>query len=92
MYAIRSYYGTSNAGSSSPLANRRRSSSVSSCVMTSYSIHYTKLYDMAQITMRGVGVDISTMDAEPGVAFYSDGTYRGGLTSSSSLFFRNNFV
>ncbi len=42
---------------------------------------------MAQITMRGVGVDISTMDAEPGVAVYADGVYRGGLTSSSSLMF-----
>ena len=48
---------------------------------------FSEIADMAQITMRGVGVDISTMDAEPGVAMYSDGVYRGGLTSSSSLLF-----
>ena len=48
---------------------------------------FSEIADMAQITMRGVGVDISTMDAEPGVALYSDGVYRGGLTSSSSLLF-----
>ena len=48
---------------------------------------FAEIADMAQITMRGVGVDISTMDAEPGVALYSDGTYRGGLTSSGSLLF-----
>ena len=47
---------------------------------------FAEIADMAQITMRGVGVDISTMDAEPGVAVYSDGTYRGGITSSASLF------
>lgn len=48
---------------------------------------FAKIADMAQITMRGIGVDISTMDAEPGVALYADGVYRGGLTSSSSLLF-----
>ncbi|MEM9622181.1 MAG: TonB-dependent receptor [Pseudomonadota bacterium] len=48
---------------------------------------FAELADMAQITMRGVGVDISQMDAEPGVAVYADGTYRGGLTSSASLLF-----
>lgn len=48
---------------------------------------FAEIADMAQITMRGVGVDISTMDAEPGVAMYADGVYRGGLTSSSSLLF-----
>ncbi len=48
---------------------------------------FAEVADMAQMTMRGVGVDISTMDAEPGVAFYSDGTYRGGLTSSAALLF-----
>jgi len=48
---------------------------------------FAEIADMAQITMRGIGVDISTMDAEPGVALYSDGVYRGGLTSSSSLLF-----
>ncbi|MEQ8860370.1 MAG: TonB-dependent receptor [Pseudomonadales bacterium] len=48
---------------------------------------FAEIADMAQITMRGVGVDISTMDAEPGVAVYNDGVYRGGLTSSSSLLF-----
>jgi iron complex outermembrane receptor protein len=48
---------------------------------------FSEIADMAQITMRGVGVDISTMDAEPGVAVYNDGVYRGGLTSSSSLMF-----
>ncbi len=48
---------------------------------------FSEIADMAQITMRGVGVDISTMDAEPGVALYADGVYRGGLTSSSSLLF-----
>jgi iron complex outermembrane receptor protein len=48
---------------------------------------FAEIADMAQITMRGVGVDISTMDAEPGVALYADGVYRGGLTSSASLLF-----
>jgi iron complex outermembrane receptor protein len=48
---------------------------------------YGGIADMAQISMRGVGVDISTIDAEPGVALYQDGVYRGGLTSSSALFF-----
>lgn len=48
---------------------------------------FSEIADMAQITMRGVGVDISLMDAEPGVAVYADGIYRGGLTSSGSLLF-----
>ena len=48
---------------------------------------FSEIADMAQITIRGVGVDISQMDAEPGVALYADGIYRGGLTSSSSLLF-----
>ena len=48
---------------------------------------YGGIADMAQISMRGVGVDVSTIDAEPGVALYQDGVYRGGLTSSSALFF-----
>ena len=48
---------------------------------------FSEIADMAQITMRGVGVDISQMDAEPGVAVYADGIYRGGLTSSGSLLF-----
>ena len=48
---------------------------------------FNEIADMAQITMRGVGVDISQMDAEPGVAVYADGIYRGGLTSSASLLF-----
>lgn len=48
---------------------------------------FAEIADMAQITMRGVGVDISQMDAEPGVAVYADGVYRGGLTSSGSLLF-----
>lgn len=47
---------------------------------------YAEISDMAQISMRGVGVDISTIDAEPGVALYVDGAYRGGLSSSASLF------
>ncbi len=48
---------------------------------------YGGIADMAQISMRGVGVDVSTIDAEPGVALYQDGVYRGGLTSSSALLF-----
>ncbi len=48
---------------------------------------FSEIADMAQITMRGVGVDISQIDAEPGVAMYSDNVYRGGLVSSSSLLF-----
>ncbi|MFI5320240.1 MAG: TonB-dependent receptor [Myxococcota bacterium] len=48
---------------------------------------YGEIADMAQITMRGIGVDISTIDAEPGVALHQDGVYRGGLVSSSALFF-----
>jgi iron complex outermembrane receptor protein len=51
------------------------------------AIVYGEIADMAQITMRGIGVDISTIDAEPGVALHQDGVYRGGLTSSSALFF-----
>ena len=48
---------------------------------------YNEVADMAQITMRGVGVDISEMSAEPGVALHVDGVYRGGLVSSSSMMF-----
>lgn len=48
---------------------------------------YGEIADMAQITMRGIGVDTSTIDAEPGVGLYQDGVYRGGLASSSALFF-----
>ena len=48
---------------------------------------YSQIADMAQITIRGIGVDVSTIDAEPGVALYQDGAYRGGLVSSSALFF-----
>ena len=48
---------------------------------------YGEIADMAQITMRGIGVDTSTIDAEPGVGLYQDGVYRGGLTSSAGLFF-----
>ena len=48
---------------------------------------FNELADMAQMTMRGVGVDISEMSAEPGVALHTDGVYRGGLVSSSSLLF-----
>lgn len=48
---------------------------------------FAEIADMAQMSMRGVGVDISSIDAEPGIALYSDGVYRGGLTSSSSLLF-----
>jgi len=48
---------------------------------------FSEIADMAQITMRGVGVDISEMSAEPGVALHVDGVYRGGLVSSSSLVF-----
>ncbi|MDJ0657530.1 MAG: TonB-dependent receptor [Xanthomonadales bacterium] len=48
---------------------------------------FAEIADMAQMSMRGVGVDISSIDAEPGIALYSDGVYRGGLTTSSSLFF-----
>jgi len=48
---------------------------------------YGEIADMAQITMRGIGVDASTIDAEPGVGLYQDGVYRGGLTSSAGLFF-----
>lgn len=47
---------------------------------------FSEVADMAQMTMRGVGVDISEMMAEPGVALHVDGVYRGGLVSSSSLF------
>lgn len=35
------------------------------------------------ITMRGVGLEFTTIDAEPGVALYSDGTYRGGSMAST---------
>lgn len=48
---------------------------------------FNEIADMAQITMRGIGVDISEMQAEPGVALHADGVYRGGLTSSRSLLF-----
>jgi iron complex outermembrane recepter protein len=51
------------------------------------AVVYGEIADMAQITMRGIGVDISTIDAEPGVALHQDGVYRGGLVSSSALFF-----
>ncbi len=43
--------------------------------------------DTAQVTIRGVGVDFTTMDSEPGVALYSDGVYRGGLVSQGGLMF-----
>ena len=48
---------------------------------------FNELADRAQMTMRGVGVDISEMSAEPGVAMHTDGVYRGGLVSSASLLF-----
>ena len=48
---------------------------------------FNELADMAQMTMRGVGVDISEMSAEPGVAMHTDGVYRGGLVSSAALLF-----
>ncbi len=51
------------------------------------ALMFNELADMAQMTMRGVGVDISEMSAEPGVALHTDGMYRGGLVSSSSLLF-----
>ena len=34
---------------------------------------YSQIAGMAQITIRGIGVDVSTLDAEPGVALYQDG-------------------
>ncbi len=43
--------------------------------------------DTAQVTIRGVGVDFTTMDSEPGVALYADGVYRGGLVSQGGLMF-----
>lgn len=43
--------------------------------------------DTAQVTIRGVGVDFTTIDSEPGVALYSDGVYRGGLVSQGGLMF-----
>ncbi|MEE2783843.1 MAG: TonB-dependent receptor, partial [Pseudomonadota bacterium] len=48
---------------------------------------FNEVADMAQMTMRGVGVDISEMSAEPGVALHVDGMYRGGLVSSAALMF-----
>ena len=48
---------------------------------------FNEIADMAQMTMRGVGVDISDVSAEPGVALYSDSTYRGTLVSAASLLF-----
>ena len=48
---------------------------------------FSQIAGMAQITIRGIGVDISTIDAEPGVALYQDGAYRGGLVSGTVLFF-----
>ena len=51
------------------------------------ALMFNELADMAQMTMRGVGVDISEMSAEPGVALHTDGVYRGGLVSSKSLLF-----
>ena len=39
------------------------------------------------MTIRGVGVDFTTIDSEPGVALYSDGVYRGGLVSQGGLMF-----
>ena len=51
------------------------------------ALMFNELADMAQMTMRGVGVDISEMSAEPGVAMHTDGVYRGGLVSSASLLF-----
>ena len=51
------------------------------------ALMFNELADMAQMTMRGVGVDISEMSAEPGVALHTDGVYRGGLVSSASLLF-----
>ncbi len=51
------------------------------------ALMFNELADMAQMTMRGVGVDISEMSAEPGVAMHTDGVYRGGLVSSAALLF-----
>lgn len=43
--------------------------------------------DTPQVTIRGIGVDFTTIDSEPGVALYSDGVYRGGLVTQSSVMF-----
>ena len=67
MYAIRSYYEFTAAGTGVDLARLRRAVALSldkycsvvatlapdttvTCVITSYSIHYTKLYDDVAIT------------------------------------------
>lgn len=39
------------------------------------------------ITMRGVGVEFTTIMAEPGVALHSDGIYKGGAMSSTIAMF-----
>ena len=60
MYAIRSYYGRRNPG---PVVRHSRASAitVSACsVITSYRIHYTKLYDFSGCaTWKGVKKDSS---------------------------------
>ena len=48
---------------------------------------FSEIADMAQMTMRGVGVDQSDVSAEPGVALYSDSAYRGTLVSAANLLF-----
>jgi iron complex outermembrane receptor protein len=55
--------------------------------MLAPSLTYGEISDMALISVRGIGVDVTNMSAEPAVALYADGVYRGGITSSSQLLF-----
>jgi hypothetical protein len=53
------------------------------------NVQYNEHQNNMQITIRGIGVDITTMMAEPGVAVHVDGVYRGGLISSVGAIFRH---
>lgn len=51
------------------------------------SVNFSQFQSYAQVTVRGIGTDIASAYAEPGVALHVDGVYRGGLISSASLLF-----
>jgi iron complex outermembrane receptor protein len=51
------------------------------------NVTYNQAGPTGFITMRGVGLEFTTIMAEPGVSLHSDGVYKGGSMSSSSALF-----
>ena len=51
------------------------------------NVTYNQAGPTGFITMRGVGLEFTTIMAEPGVSLHSDGVYKGGSMSSSAALF-----